>query len=103
MRTIKEKFITSCEKLGDEIAAYHDKDKKIAKLNADIKKLIQHIRLSDNNRVVLAKKVITVLETKGLAGCDNGWIGTQNGNGEEIGSSMDQLIKTAKKICHEDN
>lgn len=46
----------------------------------------------------LAQMVIDVLDIKGRAGCnDKSWIGFQNGNGTEIGSDIERLIKKAKK------
>lgn len=47
----------------------------------------------------LAKNVIKILDKKGRAGCINkSWEGYCNGNGTEIGTDIERLIRQAKRI-----
>lgn len=46
-----------------------------------------------------AKEVIRILDKKANRGCSQqSWEGFENGNGEEIGTHIDKLIRKAKKI-----
>ena len=46
-----------------------------------------------------AKRIVAILGKKALKGCkDKKWKGFQNGNGEEFGTELDELIKDAKQF-----
>lgn len=57
---------------------------------------------NDNNQLTaenLAETVINVMDKKGRAGCKNRtWIGFENGNGIEIGTDIENMIKQAKQF-----
>jgi hypothetical protein len=47
----------------------------------------------------LAKLIINVLDVKALKGCKiKSWIGFENGEGENVGNDIEDLIKKAKEI-----
>ena len=50
--------------------------------------------------VLLAKKVIDVLDKKCRNGCTgkHSWVGFQNGNGTECGVDIERLIRQAKRL-----
>ena len=49
--------------------------------------------------VSLAEFVIKILDEKAHRGCYNKvWFGFQNGNGEEVGKDIEQIIIKAKKF-----
>jgi len=55
--------------------------------------------MSSSTGVALAKKVIYVLEKQSLKGCfSKTWKGMENGDGDEVGSLIDDLIQQAKEV-----
>lgn len=65
--------------------------------------LKKHIAPANANNVLatvlLAERVIEILDKKCRRGCTNHtWIGFQNGSGTECGVDIERLIKQAKRI-----
>ena len=63
--------------------------------------LVEKLTATKTFDVDFAGMVISTLEVKALDGCKNmAWSGFENGNGEEVGKEIDELIKTAKMVIN---
>ena len=54
---------------------------------------------ANDKLITLAGQIVEVLDKRCKAGCSNpDWTGYENGNGSEVGSEIERLIRRAKRI-----
>ena len=67
----------------------------------DVLELVEKLTATKTFDVDFAEMVVSTLEEKALDGCKSrSWSSFENGNGEEVGKSIDSLIEMAYMIIN---